>query len=307
MHYVFVVNPIAGKQHPAQTLLPKIEAAFAGRSDYEVYLTRAPKDATRFVTQRCRQSPDEELCFFACGGDGTLNEVVCGMARYQNAVLAMIPCGSGNDFVKSFPGADFCDLTAQLSGVVRPLDLIRCNDTYSVNICSAGLDADVCENMLRFKRWPLVNGFAAYYMALAYTFFSRIGKRARISLDGGAPVEENAMLLAAANGRCYGGGFWGAPEAVTDDGLLDVCFVRKIPRWKMATLVPLYQKGGHIRNGAVTEAVQGVVEFCRCKKAEITFATPTTINVDGEIYRSTRFAVEVLPGALRLLVPKAKD
>lgn len=94
-------------------------------------------------------------------GDGTLNEVVCGMAGCPNAAVTHYPGGSGNDAIKVFSDtAPFFDLERLLDADETRFDLIRCNDTYCANILSIGLDAKIGTDMVRFKRLPLVTGKA---------------------------------------------------------------------------------------------------------------------------------------------------
>lgn len=186
MKHIFVINPAAGKTDPANTLLPRLQSLFAGREEeLETYMTTGVGDATRFVRERCAASGGEHLRFYSCGGDGTMNEVLQGLAGCANVAMGIVPCGSGNDFVRSFPECDFSDLELQINAEERPIDLIRFNDQWSANICNAGLDADVCKNMSRYKRLPLVSGSGAYIMALIAAFFRPMGKKAHIVLDDG--------------------------------------------------------------------------------------------------------------------------
>lgn len=136
-----------------EALLPRLHALFVGREEeLETYLTTGVGDATRFVKERCAASNGEHLRFYSCGGDGTMNEVLQGLAGCANAAMGVVPCGSGNDFVRSFPDCDFSDLEAQIAAEERPIDLIHFNNQWSANICSAGLDSDVC------KTWPAISG-----------------------------------------------------------------------------------------------------------------------------------------------------
>lgn len=148
MKHIFVINPAAGKTNVTEALLPRLRALFVGREEeLETYLTTGVGDATRFVKERCAASCGEHLRFYSCGGDGTMNEVLQGLAGCANAAMGVVPCGSGNDFVRSFPDCDFSDLEAQITAEERPIDLIHFNNQWSANICSAGLDSDVCKKI----------------------------------------------------------------------------------------------------------------------------------------------------------------
>ena len=116
MKHIFVINPAAGKTNVTEALLPRLHALFVGREEeLETYLTTGVGDATRFVKERCAASNGEHLRFYSCGGDGTMNEVLQGLAGCANAAMGVVPCGSGNDFVRSFPDCDFSNLEAQIT------------------------------------------------------------------------------------------------------------------------------------------------------------------------------------------------
>ena len=196
MKHIFVINPTAGKSNAADSLQPHLRALFAGREDeLEIYLTTGAGDATRFVRERCASSNGEHLRFYSCGGDGTMNEVLQGLAGCANVAMGIVPCGSGNDFVRSFPDCPFTDLEAQITADEHPIDLIRFNDQWSANLCSAGLDSDVCKNMIHYKRLPFVSGSGAYILSLIAAFFSPMGKQAHFVLDDGRTFDENVLMM----------------------------------------------------------------------------------------------------------------
>ena len=284
MKHIFVINPAAGKTNATETLLPRLRALFVGREEeLETYLTTGVGDATRFVKERCAASNGEHLRFYSCGGDGTMNEVLQGLAGCANVAMGVIPCGSGNDFVRSFPDCDFSDLEAQITAEERPIDLIHFNDQWSANICSAGLDSDVCKNMARYKRLPLVTGSGAYILA-------------------GRTFDENVLIMVMSNGGFYGGGWNGAPKFNVEDGLMDLCIVRKISRLRMLKVIGKYQKGLH----ADDPALQDCVTYTRCRSLTIDFDKPTNLNADGEMSESTHVDAAIVPLALPLILPKPK-
>ncbi|MBP5210167.1 MAG: hypothetical protein J6125_04820, partial [Clostridia bacterium] len=110
MKHIFIVNPAAGKRDATPVVSRAVEAVSG--YDCELYRTTAPRDATRYVRLRCRES-GEPMRFYACGGDGTINEVAEGTLGFPNASFSCYPCGSGNDFVKYYGGAErFFDLVS---------------------------------------------------------------------------------------------------------------------------------------------------------------------------------------------------
>ncbi len=302
MKHFFIINPVAGKADPAREMVPKIAAAFAGRQDsYVVYTTKAPRDAVEYVRRQCGDPAHtgRELRFYACGGDGTAREVASGILDFPRASVGLFPCGSGNDFIRSFPHRDFTSVPAQLAGEVVRADAIRFNGMVCLNLCNAGLDADVASNMPRFKRLPGVSGSGAYNLSIVYTFFHKLGCRSRIVLDDGPVVETNAILTVMGNGQFYGGNYRGAPAADPFDGLMDVCMVPRISRPMILKIIGKYKKGLHF----VDPDLKRLITYARCRKISIRYDSPITLCADGECFQDDHIDAEVLPGAVRLLLP----
>lgn len=300
MKHIFIINPAAGKCAAAESLVPKIEALFMGREqDFEIHRTTCTGDATRFTRERCEKAGGEHLRFYSCGGDGTMNETLQGLVGFPNVALGVIPCGSGNDFVRSFPQLDFSNLKLQIEAEEHLIDLIHFNDCYSANVCNAGMDSDVCKKMVNFKHWPLVTGSGAYILAIIRVFFSPLGKRSHIRLDDGRTFDENALLMVMSNGGFYGGGWKGAPKFNVEDGLMDLCIVRKISRLRMAKVIGKYKKGLHVD----APELEDCIIYTRCKSVHIDFEKPTTLNADGEVSESLTVEAKILPLALRLIYP----
>lgn len=160
MKHCFILNPAAGKGATALTLRETIEECAKRRQcDAEIYLTAGIGDATEYIKRRVAAEPDETFRFYACGGDGTLGEAVCGVMSLENherVSLGLIPSGTGNDFVRNFEGgAQFFDIDAQLSATEQPIDLIRCNDRYAINMVNIGFDCEVVVKTvsLKKKKW----------------------------------------------------------------------------------------------------------------------------------------------------------
>ncbi len=166
MKHLFIVNPIAGGRDASGDLSGRVQRAFHHRTDpWELYVTKGPRDATEKIRQEAASG--EALRVYACGGDGTFNECVCGAALLPNVAVCPFPTGTGNDFCRMF-GQDvalFRDLDALLDGEVREIDLISCNGSYSANICSVGIDARIGTEVHRYSSLPLVGGAGAYVLS----------------------------------------------------------------------------------------------------------------------------------------------
>lgn len=298
----FLLNPAAGKGAAPRLALPFRETFRRMGVEPVFHTTTGPGEAAGYAAELCRRYPGEELRFYACGGDGTVAEVARGLLGQENAALGILPCGSGNDFVRNFPGRDFLDPAAQARGQAVPVDLIDFCGRIAVNLCNCGLDADVAHNMPRFRRLPFVPGAMAYQLSILYTFFRPLGKRAVVTLDGETLPEGETLLFLCANGQYYGGGFRGAPLARVDDGLLDICLVPKLGRWKILSILGRYQKGLHTED----ENLRKLVTYRRAKRVEARFDGPVTMCADGETFQGDWMTAEVLPGALRVLLPEMR-
>ena len=164
MKHVFVINPTAGKKRSTRALVDSIQALDV---PYEIAFTEKTGDAWR-IAQSAAES-GEDVRIYACGGDGTLNEVVNGAAGFANAAVTNVPLGTGNDFLKIF-GRDnkarFSDLRALLDGPQAAMDLIDCNGRLGIDIVCTGVDARIAVDKDTYKALPPVSGMGAYILSL---------------------------------------------------------------------------------------------------------------------------------------------
>ena len=302
MKHCFLINPVAGKGLVQKKLAE--QARETGKRlglDFELYETQRQGDATEYVCKTCRQI-SSRVRFYACGGDGTFQEAVTGALGFSQAEVTVIPCGSGNDFVRSFTVPDdFSNLEQQIDGVPFPCDLLRVNDRYAVNLCNVGFDADIAYHMDKFKKIPFIGGSAAYNISLVFNLLKKLGKKMTLQLDDQPPFTANNLLAAAANGRFYGGGYEAAPLARLNDGILDLCRVDKISRFRIAGFVRFYKHGQHLE----TPGLRNVVHYDKCRSLRIKSDKPLRFVLDGEAYTSADVTVQILPSAFTLSVPQS--
>lgn len=297
MKHIFIVNPAAGKGSAAKRIIPEIEAYFEKHKDlsWEIYQTKAPGDGKMYAETVAKTG--EAVRFYACGGDGTLYEVVNGAYKYPNAAVGIIPLGSGNDFARVFGGSEkLFDIDAQVNGETVPFDLIDAGGHVAINQCSMGLDAEVCAKQAYFKKLPGVGGEFAYTLALFYCLFRRLKSEFKVVIDDKETYEGTMLFSLCANGRWYGGGYKGAPKAVPNDGLLDFVMVRKtVGRLKLVGLVGQYKRGEHLDWDFTT--------YVRGKKMQIFSKKPAAVNVDGECEYVEESTFRILEGVLPVIVP----
>ena len=212
MNYVFIINPVAGKGGHSEEIAASIREFFSDREDnIHIYLSKAPGDAIRFGKEY--PIPEgEEVCFVACGGDGTFYETVNGAFGRPGASFAIYPSGSGNDFIKTVGGKpeDYLDLQKLVDGKTKIFDALECNGHICSNICNIGLDSVIADRLTRYKKLPGVSGSMAYNLSTAITvgggLFHSLAMPMKITFDDGEVLEERCMFSVFGNGQVYGGG-----------------------------------------------------------------------------------------------------
>lgn len=304
MKHVFIVNPVSGKADASLYLLPRLIDAAAGAGvDYAVELTQHAGHAAEIARQYGDDGGPVRL--YACGGDGTLNEVFTGAYPYKNAEVASVPCGSGNDFVRNFGAAeDFLSLADNIAGTAVPVDLVAANGGVSAAICSVGLDSEVAYSIPKYRRLPLCGGQMAYNISIVERFLQPMGHRLRITVDDDV-LEGDYLIATVCNGVAYGGGFRAAPMADLQDGVLDVIMVKKMSRMRIAGVLSKYKNGLHYQNGRVVPELSDVLEYRRAQKVLIEPMDGKAVitNIDGECTPADSLSAQVLPLAARFVLP----
>ncbi len=292
MKHFFIVNPVAGKGKAMKLVPDIIEQCKARNYNYNIVDTGYPGHATEIA----KQASDTKACrIYSVGGDGTLNEVLNGIAG-SSSVLGVIPCGSGNDFIKSIIGSTIPDniLTATIEGKEKLIDYASVNNKYFVNISSVGFDAEVAYQTGHFKKLPLISGKMAYILGILTTILICKNHHMELKLDN-ETISGKSLLIAAGIGKYYGGGIFALPDAEIDDGLFDICHVDAMSRFKILRLFPQYMKGLHGN-------IKGVHLF-KSKRVEIRSENPIPLNRDGEIILTDKAVFEIFPKSLPFIFP----
>lgn len=244
MKHVFIINPTAGKKDCTARMMDMAKGLAARHGlDLECILTKSAGHAME--TARTLARSGQEVRIYACGGDGTINEVANGIAGFSNAAMTCIPVGTGNDFLKNFGGMAplFSDAENLWDGPVFSLDAIDCNGRLALTVACSGFDAQVADDVHKYGKVPLLGGQGSYILSLGVNFLLRsLGHKWTITLDGEAMSGEYA-LAAVCNGRYYGGGFMPVGEARMDDGVLNTLLVQKVSRVTFLRFVGAYSKG----------------------------------------------------------------
>ena len=297
MKHLFIVNPTAGGRDKTETVARRVEELFRNRSDkYEIYVTKAAMDAPEKIRRAAMDG--EHLRIYACGGDGTFNECVCGAAGLENAAVCPYPTGTGNDFCRMFgPEQDlYRDLSALVEGWEHPIDLIECNGRYSANICSVGIDARIGTQVHNYSHIPLIGGATGYVVSTVMNVIKGINRNMRIS-SGGFKAQGKHALVCACNGRFYGGGFNPSLDARPDDGIMDVFVIKEVNVLTLIKLIGLYATGR-------ADEMPEYATHLRTDRIDISFDEDNVINIDGEAVFARDVSMRLIPGAVRLVVPR---
>ncbi len=290
---LLIVNPEA--RHGETGLLVPVIEQLLQSCPHDIRLTSRAGHAAEIA----REAEGYDV-LVAVGGDGTVHEVLNGiMARDEpRPALGVIPTGSGNDTRRMLGiPEDVAEATLTLaSGTRRRFDVGRCNDVYFNNSFAAGLDARVTAKAVEYKTTTKRSGLWLYLTALIHVLLNELySHHVRVSRDGGEPQEADILILAATIGSTYGGGFKITPDAVPDDGLLEVCTIDPLSLLQALLRMPFVVFGKHTR--------MKVVHMSRHRSIVIDSAEPMPAQVDGEVIMDRRFDVELLPAAIDYIVP----
>jgi len=232
----------------------------------------------------------------ACGGDGTVHEVVNGLMRGgAKAALGVIPVGSGDDFAKMLGPRD--PLERLLEEKPMPVDVGRISADGEVRYFANGMDigfgAHGARNVASVPR--VLTGLGAYLAALGLTLVRYPLLRVRLQLDDGPAFDLQTVMTAVMNGSTFGGSFRVCPDARADDGALDLLMVNALGRLEILGLVPRIMRGTHGSDPRL--------RLARARRVRIESDEPLLVEADGEIAftQARRLEIELLPGALRAL------
>ena len=294
--FILIANPISGKGK-AKTVAEQTCAALTdAEHNGEIKLTSGTGDAKRFAQEAVSNGIRRII---ACGGDGTLHEIVNGIATVPDVTLGIIPCGRGNDLATAvgIPRKSQHAIETLLTGKIKHIDLGRVrsekdSEHYFTTITTCGYDTEVSRRAA--ARTTPFSGTASYVYAAIATLFDY--KCPFVRIEGDFGTHEGPLLLAATGStKSYGGGFKIVPNAHFDDGLFDVCLIRPVSSFTVLRLMFTLFWGGHVSHPAV--------EIHQTRSLKIETDPPVMLYADGEPMCETPAAIEIIKHGLTVLVP----
>lgn len=298
MKHVFIINPTAGSRDCTARMMEMAKGLSARHNlDVDCILTQRPGHAME--TARALAQSGREIRLYACGGDGTVNEVANGIAGFDNAAMTCIPTGTGNDFLRNFGGAVplFSDAENLWDGPAFLLDAIDCGGRLALTVVCSGFDAQVAADVHQYG----TSGKGSYILSLAVNFLlRRLGRRWTITLDGEV-LSGEFVLAAVCNGRYYGGGFMPVAEARMDDGVLHTLMVKKVSRPAFLRFVGAYSKGLYY-------TLPDVARCCTARSVTIESPEEDIVTcLDGECVYNRRVSIGLSEKKVRFFGPRGCD
>jgi diacylglycerol kinase (ATP) len=289
---VVLVNPAARGGRTLRLLDPVVRRLQAGGRPVSVIVGTSAQDALERACTAVAEGPEALVAF---GGDGLVHLAVQAVAR-TDVPLGIIPAGTGNDIADALgipKGDPLAAAGIVAAGKTRVVDAARIGeDEWFAGVVACGFDSKVNERANLLTR---PQGTAKYLLAMVQELRSFVPIPFTITVDDEV-IEQEAMMVAVGNTRSYGAGMRVCPDAVPDDGLLDVLVVGPMPKAAFLRVFPRVYRGTHLGHPAV------MVRRAR----RVTLDAPGIVAyADGERVGPLPLTCAVEPGALRVLAPAA--
>jgi YegS/Rv2252/BmrU family lipid kinase len=290
--WVFIVNPIAGNGF-GETIVPRLKEMIQKHNiAAEIVFTEKSGHATQLSEQYFTRG---FRYIIAVGGDGTFNEMARPLINKKNVITGIIPAGTGNDFIQilGFPnrfGDKDWDIFFNKNTIA--MDAGSCNGMIFVNGMGLGFDAQVAaENYTEPGKVKRGSKYKYIWHIVKTLLFFREKKMTVIT--GNGRNETDCFINTIAVGRRFAGGFYLTPKAIANDGLLDVCMIRKLSLFERFSILLKVPEGKHTDDKRVN--------YYQTSGLNIEFPEIVPFHVDGELYFSDRFDITILPKALNIL------
>lgn len=292
MRYFFIVNPIAGSGK-CEKNFKQIETELRAKNiDFGVSYSQYERHSVLLTKQAYANG---ERCIVAVGGDGTTKEVGEVLVGKQDAVMGMLPFGTGNDLARAtkIPTDPALALEILLKGNVKKMDAGTCNDSVFLNVAGIGFDVQTLENTVKKKRHN--NSMFAYMMGVFKTL-AQFKPLDLTIIEDGVTTQLEATMLSIGNGTHMGGGMNVTPNANLFDGKFDICLVSKISTLTLLRFLGKFIKGRHLS--------APFVKYYNAERIMVYSPSPYIVQMDGELQEKTPADFRILPGSLNMILPE---
>ena len=281
--YQIILNPVSGKNRALKNVRVVEEILRERKIKYSLHHSCDVHDAERLARELTEKGETELIVL---GGDGTLNEVLNGLADPSVCSIGLIPSGTGNDFAErmGIPLDPEKALMRILDGEAKPVDYLEVSGTRCMNVAGLGIDVDVLERCKKGR----MKGKLKYLISLVKSLFAFKGYRVKI-VNGDREETREVMICAACNGAFFGGGIKICPIADPTDGKMDVVIVDYIHgKWKLVKALIQLLKGKIIEYPLTT--------YFRCDEVQFIPEDNCSIQLDGEVYHNHAFSAKIYQG-----------
>ncbi len=290
--WVFIVNPIAGDGR-AIKVAEELELKLKEKEiDADLVYTISKGDAS-VLSERYYKEGFKYI--IGVGGDGTFNEVAAPLINKKDVITGLIPAGTGNDFIQilgfgnSFDETDW-DLFFAKNTIA--MDAGKCNSQIFANGMGLGFDAQVASENYTEPGEVKRGHKNKYIWHILKTLLFYREKRMITILEKGRE-ESDCFINTIAIGRRFAAGFFLTPEAIANDGLLDVCAIKRLTLLQRLNILMKVPKGTHISDQKVN--------YYKTKQLSLEFPEEVPYHIDGELYFAKEFKVKILPLALNII------
>ena len=292
MKHIILVNPVSGNRKGKKHGIAILKLLKKYNIEAKIIISTKKGELTdiskKFSSKyKCR--------FYSVGGDGTLNEIVTGIFGTDSEIV-VIPCGTGNDFVKSI--SKYRSLRKIVKESIGKqsvkTDVIKLNnDRYCINILNTGFDAMVAKNLDLFRKVPFISGKAKYNLSIFYTLLMNKNFKFKIRYDSKNYVKGTYTLAAICNGMYYGGGIAPCKNVNVCDGIINTCIVDSTRVRQKIILLPKYKKSNHFNLKKV--------HLNTCHSISIVSKHKFPVSIDGEIIYTNRVKATLIKEAINIV------
>jgi diacylglycerol kinase (ATP) len=290
--WVFIINPIAGNGDGADMEEVIRKMAIHHNINFEIVFTEKRGDAT-ILSEKYAAAGFTYI--IGVGGDGTFNEIAQPLINMKNVITGLIPAGTGNDFIQilGFPNRfKETDWDQFFKSNTIAMDAGSCNGMIFLNGMGLGFDAQVAAENYTAPGEVKKGGKNKYIWHILKTLLFFREKR-MIVFSNGNRIETDCFINTVSIGRRFAGSFFLTPKAVANDGLLDICSVKKLSLLQRLKILMMVPKGTHINDKKVN--------YYQSAKLSLEFTEKVPYHVDGELYFSEKFDIGILPSALNVI------
>lgn len=290
--WVFIINPVAGDGF-APTLVGKIKEMIQKHQLQADIVFTAKKGHASALSKQYAENGYTYI--IGVGGDGTINEIAAPLICKKDVIAGLIPGGTGNDFIQitGFP-ARFKEKDWEIffNHNFMPMDVGQCNGKIFLNGMGLGFDAQVAAENYTEPGEVKRGGKNKYIWHILKTLLFYKEKKMTVFSEG-RQIQTECFINTVAIGRRFAGGFFLTPKAIANDGLLDVCAVKKLSLLQRLNILLKVPKGTHINDEKVN--------YYQTERLLIEFPDKVPFHVDGELNFSEKFEIGLLPCALKII------